>query len=101
MAADSKYSSGISLGAWATSPRVTLGVRESRVHVEEDHSFGRSARAAGVRMRWPAGARSARWDGRGTGRLAVTAGELVALAAFRMLLATVVEREITDRWPAF
>ncbi len=36
----------------------------------------------------------------GTGRLAVTAVQLVALAACRMTRVTVSAREIRDRWPA-
>src|SRR5260221_13212540 len=36
----------------------------------------------------------------GTGRLAVIAVQLVALAARRMTLVTVSAREIRDRWPA-
>ena len=34
------------------------------------------------------------------GRMAVTAVQLVALAARRMTLVTVLAREIRDRWPA-
>src|SRR6266436_8771004 len=49
-------------------------------------------------MRWPAGAQSARSDG--GHRPAVTAVQLVALAAFRMTRVTVSAREIRDRWPA-
>src|SRR5260221_7754164 len=49
-------------GRVGQQPSCPLGIRESRMHLEEDPSFGRSVRAAGVRMRWPAGARSARWD---------------------------------------
>src|SRR5258707_4326725 len=65
--------------SWVRSPRL-----DSAVVALVAVTPGPAAKAAGAIRRWPASARSAKWDEPGTGRLAVTAVQLVALAACRM-----------------